>query len=498
MKIHPRLTLIALIQLYTAVQYTGVKVLGVEAFVLYEKHWRKTSSIQPINLYDAASSSLPGSPYFSGFQTSLNRDGSILAIASKLRTDIDNSGGLVQVFKWEEPLSKWIQLGSDILISTFGDWYGTNLVSFDDAGGTIAIGSRLVSNGKGRVQVLTLIDDVWSLKGNIIEGSQEGEHMGAALDISSLGNTVAIGSPFYNQTKDDQELKDIGRVTIWDYDANTELWSKSADIYGESAADEFGSSVAISGPADFLTVGAPSNDGDINRMNAGHVRVFEPDVGTGGWRQIGSDIDGEQFLDYSGYSLAIGQNSDEIGKYRIAIGAYMNDGEEPFSNNQLDNRGHVRLYDYNNDVSSNWEQAGLDIDGEMMNDFSGASIAIDGLGDRVIIGATGNDRRGTNAGHARAYEFSSQKEWLLIGDALDGEIYGDEFGYSVQMNAAGDRIIVGAPRFGFDDDGKVYIYDLIDAAPTASPAESSASHQTCFVYSFEWKLALFTIMVVIF
>jgi hypothetical protein len=66
------------------------------------------------------------------------------------------------------------------------------------------------------------------------------------------------------------------------------------------------------------------------------------------------------------------------------------------------------------------------------------------------------------------------------------------------MNAAGDRIIVGAPRFGFDDDGKVYIYDLIDAAPTASPTESSASHQTCFVYSFEWKLALFTIMVVIF
>jgi len=64
----------------------------------------------------------------------------------------------------------------------------------------------------------------------------------------------------------------------------------------------------------------------------------------------------------------------------------MNDGEISSTNtNQLDSRGHVRFYDYDR-ASSKWEQIGLDINGKISN-FSGGSIAVDRLGDRVIIGA---------------------------------------------------------------------------------------------------------------
>jgi len=464
---------------------------GISVEQQQQQQWVQSFSIQPIHLYDPYSSALPGRPFFSGFQTALNKNGNVLAIASKLNNNV-SSGGLVQVFTLDESSSStpnaWVQLGSDIIISTFGDWYGSKILALDEPGSIIAIGSRLAANEMGNVQILHLKDDTgkWTLMGNIIEGSQEGEHMGAALDLSSLGNTIAIGSPFYNRNviESGQDLNFIGRVTIWEYDPSAELWTKSADLYGESANDEFGTTLAISGTADVLTVGAPSNDG--NGANAGHVRYFEYHVGTGGWLQLDTDIDGEQFSDYSGSAIAMGKDKYSSGSnissngsegYRIAIGAYMNDGETPLSNEQLDNRGHVRLYDYDR-VSSKWDQIGLDINGKMPNDFSGGSIAVDRLGNRVIIGATGNDGCGVNAGHARVYKLSSQEQWELLGNELSGEREWDQFGESVQMNAAGDRVVVGAPRYGADGDGKVYIFDLIVVAESPSTSPTSNSRHT--------------------
>ena len=64
-------------------------------------------------------------------------------------------------------------------------------------------------------------------------------------------------------------------------------------------------------------------------------------------------------------------------------------------------------------------------------------------GDRVAIGANGNDGTGINAGHVRIYEYSSGS-WTQLGADIDGEAAGDQSGYSVSMNAAGDRVAIGA------------------------------------------------------
>ena len=34
--------------------------------------------------------------------------------------------------------------------------------------------------------------------------------------------------------------------------------------------------------------------------------------------------------------------------------------------------------------------------------------------------------------------------WVQYGQSIDGEATGDEFGSSIAMNAAGDRLIIGA------------------------------------------------------
>jgi hypothetical protein len=47
-------------------------------------------------------------------------------------------------------------------------------------------------------------------------------------------------------------------------------------------------------------------------------------------------------------------------------------------------------------------QLGADIDGESAEDGSGA-VSLSSDGNRLVIGASGNDGNGTGSGHARAY-----------------------------------------------------------------------------------------------
>ena len=102
--------------------------------------------------------------------------------------------------------------------------------------------------------------------------------------------------------------------------------------------------------------------------------------------------------------------------------------------------GHVRIYEY---ASGSWSQLGADIDGEAASDFSGVSVSMNSAGDRVAIGAHQNDGTATNAGHVRIYEYSSGS-WSKLGSDIDGEAADDYSGISVSMNSAGDRVAIGA------------------------------------------------------
>ena len=55
---------------------------------------------------------------------------------------------------------------------------------------------------------------------------------------------------------------------------------------------------------------------------------------------------------------------------------------------------------------------------------------------------------GTDAGSVRIYGYSSGT-WTKLGLDIDGEAAGDQSGYSLSLNSAGDRVAIGAP----DNDG---------------------------------------------
>ena len=114
------------------------------------------------------------------------------------------------------------------------------------------------------------------------------------------------------------------------------------------------------------------------------------------------------------------------------------------------------------DAQSGWYQVGADIDGEAVGDVSGRSVATNAAGDRVIIGAPLNDGNGDGSGQARVYQLAGGA-WARLGGDIDGEAATDGFGGAVAMNAAGDRVIIGAVNNDGNGDGsghaRVYGYD---------------------------------------
>ncbi|MEZ4914981.1 MAG: hypothetical protein R2798_13080 [Chitinophagales bacterium] len=59
-------------------------------------------------------------------------------------------------------------------------------------------------------------------------------------------------------------------------------------------------------------------------------------------------------------------------------------------------------------------QAGADIDGEAAGDGSGYSVALSADGNRLAIGAVGNDDNGTYAGQVRVYDWDGSA-WVQVG-----------------------------------------------------------------------------------
>ena len=139
-----------------------------------------------------------------------------------------------------------------------------------------------------------------------------------------------------------------------------------------------------------MAIGAVVNDG------GGHVRIY--DYNGSAWVQVGGDIDGEAAGDQSGSSVSLSSDGS-----RVVIGARLNDA----GNASSDNRGHVRIYDYN---GSAWVQVGADIDGEGAGDASGFSVSISSDGTRIAVGAPSNNDAASDAGHVRVY-------------SLPGEVY---------------------------------------------------------------------------
>jgi hypothetical protein len=158
---------------------------------------------------------------------------------------------------------------------------------------------------------------------------------------------------------------------------------------------------------------------------------------------------------------------------RLAVGAWLDDG----FGNAFSNSGSVRLFTFANTSFggaalaatigrgySGGNNLDLGTDLEASDQF-GQSVSLNAAGDRLAVGAIGDDGFGngfSNSGSVRLFSFTNTSfgggalaatigrgysggNNLDLGTALEAF---DQFGASVSLNAAGDRLAVGA---NFDD-----------------------------------------------
>ena len=382
-----------------------------------------------------------------GYNVSLSNDGSRVAVGAPQVDGTESKAGYVRVYDWVG--GSWSQVGADINGEAAGDQSGY-WVSLSSDGSRVAIGAPQNDgngSGAGHVRVYDLVDGSWSQVGGDIDGEAAGDLSGRAVSLSSDGSRLAIGA-----SGSDGNGSDAGHVRV--YDLVDGSWSQvGADIDGEAAGDVSGVSVSLSSDGSRVAIGAPQNDG--NGSGAGHVRVY--DLVGGSWSQVGADIDGEAAGDEFGYRVALSADASSL-----AVGAPLNDG------NGTD-AGHVRVYDL---VDGSWSQVGADIDGEAAGDFSGSAVALSSGGSRVVIGAHLNDGSGVNTGHVRVYDLVDGS-WSQVGADIDGEASDaevDQSGHSVAISGVGDRIAIGA--LGNDgaaaDAGHTRVFELASTPPTTT------------------------------
>jgi hypothetical protein len=114
----------------------------------------------------------------------------------------------------------------------------------------------------------------------------EGDRFGTAVSLSANGNTVAVGSPYYDLSG----IINRGQVRVFDWSGSNWTVRGTNILLGEGSNDYSGMSVSLSEDGKVVAVGAPLNDGAGNLTDSGHARVYAWDGSV--WAQRGADIDG--------------------------------------------------------------------------------------------------------------------------------------------------------------------------------------------------------------
>lgn len=379
--------------------------------------------------------SITGEAYLdlSGKGLSISDDGTIVAIGAVDNDGesglVDNDQGHVRVFKYDQEANTWNQIGGDINGVFAEDQFG-HALSLSGDGSCLAVGvpyhDRPGEENIGRVKLLKYDGTDWVQRGSQIFGEAKGDESGFSVSMNYDGSLVAIGAPDHDSPAGYNS--GYARVFKW---TGTQWLQKGSDIDGESAYDEYGYSVALSGDGTTIAVGATMNNG-VSGRNSGHVRVHKWNGDD--WEQRGADIDGEYYHDEIGYSVSLSYQGNVV----------------VFGAPKISDRGGARVFSWDTTTLA-WAPRGEEFFGNDYDNRYGTDVSISNDGNRIAIGVPFGDGNGTevkvDSGHCKTYEWTGTS-WVELGTILYGDKIGDTFGTTVSMSGDGRHVAVGGPRNG--------------------------------------------------
>ncbi len=296
------------------------------------------------------------------------------------------------------------------------------------------IGTKVTAHGDGEDKIITLTSESNSTYTNSLIQSNDD----ALLRLKS-------------STGEEQDIKLISGNNIALQTSVLDQKQLGDNITPSETTTSFGKIVKTNSTGTRILVA-----GDTDQ----HVRAYE--LSNGSWTQLGNNMIAPQSSSKWGHAIDMNSVGDIV-----AITAIERD------ESANDNKGSVSILKYD---GTNWNLRHNEIYGEDIGDEEGMSVSLNTDGTKIAISTIQNDDSGVNAGQVRIFE-DTGTTWSQIGndvlgpsDTGVGEVttaqIGNEilashryyhpndnsmrgFGYSVAMNATGNRIIVGE-HFRYD------------------------------------------------
>ena len=317
-------------------------------------------------------------------------------------------------------LSEWILTASDGMENAY---FGAD-VCLD--GETIVIGADGDYLDTGSIYIYEKIDGQW------FETKLTAEDQGFE---DAFGGHVAIDQNILAVSAVGESSKGYNTGAVYIFEKIDGEWSQTTKLYSSAPASfsYFGASVAVSGKT--IAVGAPGDDAG-GLIDRGKVAIFEKKENS--------------WINTYDLTALDGEAGDEFG---ASVSIYLNTvvvGARAANNGQDQKSGAVYIFGNQSGVWT--EKSKLTASDSEAEDEFGASVTINGK--RLLIGATGDDDNGENAG--ASYLFNQiNGNWIeeTKFTASDGSP-GDQFGVSVALN--GGFAIMGADG---DTSGSVYIFE---------------------------------------
>jgi hypothetical protein len=350
-------------------------------------------------------------------------------------------------------------------VVTSGSWSDGEKLGFaialDSDGDTLILGSSSAKNGStsatGEAYIYTRSgDNTWSQQKNVTasDANTAFDQFGGDVAISGDGNYAVIG-----MVGDDTTQSDSGAIYIWykgtgSWSGGTQQAKKQASVIETGAS--FGFSVAIDSDGDTIVAGAPYEDVGYTNGGRGAAYVFTRSGTT--WSQQ-SRLTINDYGSYGWHQLGTGCAISGDGN-TIALAA--RDGQDG-SGNTIG-----AVYVFTRSGSTWTQQKKLLPSGTQIYTKFGyeGAIKISSDGNYIIVGAQWYDV-GSNSNEGTAWIFyKGATSWASTG-ALQARIEqssgyaSDLFGIDVGISDDGSMAVVGAQQHDYPNgtqQGAAYVY----------------------------------------
>jgi filamentous hemagglutinin family protein len=354
---------------------------------------------------------------------------------------------------------------------------------------------------------------------NIVVASLDaGDGFGSSVSLNAAGDRLAVGAPGDDGANVGSNNSDYGNVSLFTFQNGSFAGGAVAGVIGKGytgvrnvdiagyggqinldVGDFFGTAVSLNASGDRLAVGAPGDDGSSGLGDGGsafgNIRLFTfSDTSFNGGNLYG--VIGKGYREGVNTKQVIVNGLDSNDKFGsavslnaagnwIAVGAPGDDGATYSGDGGYD-YGSVHHFEF---AGTSFTDGGVnpvtgfigkgyagarrvDVANLDVGDGFGSSVSLNATGDRIAVGAPGDD--GATFVGSGSYDYGSVRLFtFLAGSFTGGALYGtlgkgyvggqnvdvasldtvDSFGSAVSLNSTGDRLAVGSPG----DDGATYL-----------------------------------------